>query len=294
MENYARENPGAKYGMKAGTAAAKAATSTMKEIQKNAGVIALKGTIAFAFIGSFMHQFLCQATNSICTAGADRQVHAPGESGRKEMDIECPSLFYLIHLQIGGRDLETATGVTRADPGPDLERAQVECTATPLRSERQGMEQQRTRKRLFLVLCCPPGKGKMAKGQTWTNGNGNTTWKVSNNRGVANGQHNAQHGHHNSHRRATGWNHWEKWDDWEEKREWSEFQTIHVSAPSLNPGIYSGVVQQPSNHNSGIRTKSCALQHSYSSLPSFQVRVGFQRIHAPMPPRIGVVVCGNR
>ena len=70
-------------------------------------------------------------------------------------------------------------------------------------------------------------KGKMAKGQTWTNGNGNTTWKGSNNRGVANGQyngqHNAQHGHHNSHRRSTEWNDWEeKWDDWEEKGEWSE------------------------------------------------------------------------
>lgn len=69
-------------------------------------------------------------------------------------------------------------------------------------------------------------KGKMAKGQTWTNGS-NTTWKGSNNRSVANGQyngqHNAQHSHHNNHRRSTEWNDWEeKWDDWEEKGEWSE------------------------------------------------------------------------
>ena len=43
-------------------------------------------------------------------------------------------------------------------------------------------------------------KGKMAKGQTWTNGKGNTNWKGSNNRGVANGQYNGQqqHGHHNT------------------------------------------------------------------------------------------------
>ena len=44
------------------------------------------------------------------------RVHAPGESGT-------------IKLDIGGGDLERAMEVTRADPDPDLERAQVECTA---------------------------------------------------------------------------------------------------------------------------------------------------------------------
>ena len=61
-------------------------------------------------------------------------------------------------------------------------------------------------------------KGKRAKGQTWTNG-GNTTWKGSNNRSVANGQyngqHNAQHCRQDNHRRSTEWNYWEK-------GEWSE------------------------------------------------------------------------
>ena len=48
VEKYEKENPGAKYGMKAGKALAKAAVDTMKEILKSAGMIGLEGTIAFA------------------------------------------------------------------------------------------------------------------------------------------------------------------------------------------------------------------------------------------------------
>ena len=60
-------------------------------------------------------------------------------------------------------------------------------------------------------------KSKMAKGQAWTNGKGNTNWKGSNNRGVANGQYNGQHN------APTGWNDRKGgWDDWEQKCEWSE------------------------------------------------------------------------
>jgi len=100
-------------------------------------------------------------------------------------------------------------------------------------------------------------KGKMAKGQTWTNG-GNTTWKGSNNRSVANGQyngqHNAQHSHHNNHRRSTEWNDWEeKWDDWEEKGEWSE---------SWRSQWRGAEPKQPQQWNQD--QKNCALQHSYS------------------------------
>ena len=69
-------------------------------------------------------------------------------------------------------------------------------------------------------------KGQRAKGQTWTNG-GNTTWKGSNNRSVANGQyngqHNAQHCRHNNRRPSTEWNHCKKWDDREDKGEWSGY-----------------------------------------------------------------------
>jgi len=47
---------------------------------------------------------------------ASAEEFMPGESGT-------------IKLDIGGGDLERAMEVTRADPDPDLERAQVECTA---------------------------------------------------------------------------------------------------------------------------------------------------------------------
>ena len=58
---YEKENPGAKYGMKTGKAAAKASVDTLKEILKNAKLIALKGNIAFAFIGSFISAFFPSA-----------------------------------------------------------------------------------------------------------------------------------------------------------------------------------------------------------------------------------------
>ena len=61
VENYEKKNPGAKHGMKAGKAAANAAIRTWKEILKTAGMIALKGTIAFAFIGSFTSAFFPSA-----------------------------------------------------------------------------------------------------------------------------------------------------------------------------------------------------------------------------------------
>ena len=61
VEKYEKKNPGAKYGMKTGKALAKAAISTMKEILKNAGVISLKGSIAFTFIGSFISAFFPSA-----------------------------------------------------------------------------------------------------------------------------------------------------------------------------------------------------------------------------------------
>ena len=57
VENYEKENPGAKYGMKTGKAVAKAAVDTLKEILKDAKLIALRGNIAFAFIGSFISAF---------------------------------------------------------------------------------------------------------------------------------------------------------------------------------------------------------------------------------------------
>ena len=59
--NYERENPGAKYGMKAGTAAARAAFDTLDLILSDAGRIALRGNIAFAFIGSFIFAFFPSA-----------------------------------------------------------------------------------------------------------------------------------------------------------------------------------------------------------------------------------------
>ena len=61
VEKYEKENPGAKYGMKAGKAMAKAAVNTMKEILKSAALISLKGTIAFAFIASFVSAFFPSA-----------------------------------------------------------------------------------------------------------------------------------------------------------------------------------------------------------------------------------------
>ena len=61
VENYEKENPGAKYGMKAGKAVAKAAVDTLKEILKDTKLIALRGNIAFAFIGSFISAFFPSA-----------------------------------------------------------------------------------------------------------------------------------------------------------------------------------------------------------------------------------------
>ena len=61
VENYEKANPGAKYGMQTGKAVAKAASDILKEILKGAGMIALKGNIAFAFIGSFISAFFPSA-----------------------------------------------------------------------------------------------------------------------------------------------------------------------------------------------------------------------------------------
>ena len=58
---YEKDNPGAKYGMKTGKAVAKGSVDTLKEILKDAKLIALKGTIAFAFIGSFISAFFPSA-----------------------------------------------------------------------------------------------------------------------------------------------------------------------------------------------------------------------------------------
>ena len=57
VEQYEKDNPGVKYGMKTGKALAKGAVDALKEILKDAGMIALRGTIAFAFIGSFISAF---------------------------------------------------------------------------------------------------------------------------------------------------------------------------------------------------------------------------------------------
>ena len=61
VEKYEKENPGAKYGMKTGKAVSKAALDTLKEILKDAKLIALRGSIAFAFIGSFISAFFPSA-----------------------------------------------------------------------------------------------------------------------------------------------------------------------------------------------------------------------------------------
>ena len=57
VEDYGKDNPGANYGMKAGAAAARAAFATLNLILSSAGMIALKGDIAFAFIGTFIFAF---------------------------------------------------------------------------------------------------------------------------------------------------------------------------------------------------------------------------------------------
>ena len=54
---YEKKNPGAKYGMNTGKAVAKASVDTLKEILKDAKLIALEGLTAFAFIGSFISAF---------------------------------------------------------------------------------------------------------------------------------------------------------------------------------------------------------------------------------------------
>ena len=61
VATYEKKNPGAKYGMKTGKAVAKASVTTLKEILKDAKFIALKGNIAFAFIGSFISAFFPSA-----------------------------------------------------------------------------------------------------------------------------------------------------------------------------------------------------------------------------------------
>ena len=58
---YEKKNPGAKYGMNTGKAVAKASVDTLKEILKDAKLIALQGLIAFAFIGSFISAFFPSA-----------------------------------------------------------------------------------------------------------------------------------------------------------------------------------------------------------------------------------------
>ena len=61
VEKYENENPGAKYAMKVLKAVTKALVDTVKEILKSAGIIGLEGTIAFAFIGSFVSAFFPSA-----------------------------------------------------------------------------------------------------------------------------------------------------------------------------------------------------------------------------------------
>eukprot|EP00434_Breviolum_minutum_P003172 symbB.v1.2.002791.t1/scaffold150.1/size295742/10 len=58
---YEKKNPGAKYGMNTGKAVAKASVDTLKEILKDAKLIALEGLTAFAFIGSFISAFFPSA-----------------------------------------------------------------------------------------------------------------------------------------------------------------------------------------------------------------------------------------
>ena len=61
VEEYEKENPGTKYGMKTAETVAKAAEETLKEILNNAKMIALRGNIAFTFIDSFIGFFFPSA-----------------------------------------------------------------------------------------------------------------------------------------------------------------------------------------------------------------------------------------
>ncbi|CAE7454375.1 SPCC736.13, partial [Symbiodinium microadriaticum] len=54
---YESDNPGAKWAMKSGKFAAKFGSDTLKEILKAGGNIALKGVVAFAFVGAAISAF---------------------------------------------------------------------------------------------------------------------------------------------------------------------------------------------------------------------------------------------
>ncbi|CAK8996782.1 unnamed protein product [Durusdinium trenchii] len=58
---YEKENELAKYGMKTGKFAAKAALDVLKETLKSAKAIALRGSVAFAFVGAFISAFFPSA-----------------------------------------------------------------------------------------------------------------------------------------------------------------------------------------------------------------------------------------
>ncbi|CAE7897433.1 unnamed protein product, partial [Symbiodinium sp. KB8] len=58
---YESKNAGAKYGMQTGKFAAKAASDTLKEVLKSASFIALRGTIAFAWVGAAISGFFPRA-----------------------------------------------------------------------------------------------------------------------------------------------------------------------------------------------------------------------------------------
>ncbi|CAE7917158.1 ANP2 [Symbiodinium sp. KB8] len=58
---YQSDNPGAKWGMKAGSMAAKFAVDVVKEVLKAGGQIALKGSLAFTFIGAAVGAFFPSA-----------------------------------------------------------------------------------------------------------------------------------------------------------------------------------------------------------------------------------------
>ena len=75
-------------------------------------------------------------------------------------------------------------------------------------------------------------QGKMAKGHNLDQWRRGMTWKGSNDRGAA-------------------------------LPLLDPFGVVLHVANGMNPGFRSGVVQNTSNHNSGMRTESCALQHSY-------------------------------
>ena len=59
--NYQKHNPGAKWAMKSGKFAAKFASDALKEILKAGGEIALKGSLAFAFVGGAISAFFPKA-----------------------------------------------------------------------------------------------------------------------------------------------------------------------------------------------------------------------------------------